>query len=97
MSLLAPQSSRPVPVVASPPTGVPVDPVTGLGTRARLMADLNALHAGAPPTGANMLAAFALDGLSDYEREHGQAQGGELLGRLAGRLAQELLHLGRRW
>jgi diguanylate cyclase (GGDEF)-like protein len=62
------------------------DPLTGLGNRRRLMADLENLLQGATPTRPLMLALFDLDGFKSYNDTYGHPAGDSLLVRLSARL-----------
>jgi GGDEF domain-containing protein len=70
------------------------DPVTELGTRARFLADLNALGTAGEHDGRRMVAVFELTGVDGYEREHGPNATGELLRRLAERLTDAVAGAG---
>jgi diguanylate cyclase (GGDEF)-like protein len=62
------------------------DPLTGLGNRRRLMADLEDLLRGATPTRPLLLALFDLDGFKSYNDSYGHPAGDSLLVRLSARL-----------
>jgi poly-beta-1,6-N-acetyl-D-glucosamine synthase len=69
------------------------DPVTKLGTRAKLLADLGAM-AERRCDGTHMLATFELTGLDRYERERGPQESVELVRRLARRLTDAVAGAG---
>jgi len=62
------------------------DPLTGLGNRRALMADLERAMAASPPR-AMVLALFDLDGFKAYNDSFGHPAGDDLLRRLGGQLA----------
>jgi GGDEF domain-containing protein len=72
----------------------PADAVTGLSTRAGLLADLSALQAGGGHDGRRLLAVFELKGLDAYEREYGPSATRGLLHRLALRLRDAVARSG---
>jgi GGDEF domain-containing protein len=61
-----------------------IDPVTGLGVRKTMLADL--AEAVAPDCTPALLMVFAFDGFNEYEELHGVLEGRKLLRRLADRL-----------
>ncbi len=63
-----------------------VDPVTGIGSRVRLLRDLRLLSRGGAAAGAHLLAIFELPRLQAYELEWGADAADRLLGRLARKL-----------
>jgi diguanylate cyclase (GGDEF)-like protein len=63
------------------------DPLTGIGNRRRLMADLAALVPRATEQAPLLLAAFDLDGFKAYNDTYGHPTGDSLLRRLGERLA----------
>lgn len=63
-----------------------VDPVTGFGNRAAMLAELAA--AIAPGSDPSVLAIFSLDGSSDFREELGEEVSNEVLGRLAQEFAR---------
>jgi len=67
---------------------LPVDPLTGFGTREALLAELeNVIETGSPPT---LLVLFGLDGFDEYVSLFGSLAGRTLLVKLAARLADAL-------
>ena len=68
------------------------DPVTGLGNRRKLIADLDALLAGR--SDGHVFALFDLDGFKDYNDTYGHPAGDALLARLGARLAAVTAHRG---
>jgi diguanylate cyclase (GGDEF)-like protein len=72
------------------------DPLTGLGNRRRLTADLrSALEERAETAGASLLLLFDLDGFKAYNDTFGHLAGDELLARLAARLRCAVKGVGR--
>jgi poly-beta-1,6-N-acetyl-D-glucosamine synthase len=71
-----------------------VDPVTGLGSRLRLVRDLRLLSRGGDMAGAHLLAMFELPRLSAYEQARGRAAADELLGSLGSKLANAVGRAG---
>ncbi len=67
--------------------------VPGLATRLELLADLEARHASG--TADWLLGGFRATGLAEYEADHGEDAAGELLGRLAARLALAVSDTGK--
>ena len=63
------------------------DPLTGLGNRRRLMADLDQRLAAATEDRPLVLAMFDLDGFKAYNDTYGHATGDALLKRLGDKLA----------
>jgi GGDEF domain-containing protein len=68
------------------------DPVTGLGVRGKLFADLT--EAVAPESPSSLLALFALDGFKEFEELYGVLDARKLLRRLADRLGEALHGIG---
>jgi diguanylate cyclase (GGDEF)-like protein len=66
------------------------DPLTGIGNRRRLMADLNALLPLASEETPLLLAAFDLDGFKAYNDTYGHPTGDTLLRRLGSQLARAM-------
>ncbi len=90
MPLFAPSTSRsawPDSLLQSDTASV--DGISGLGTRTRLVADLDALR-NDTANDAMMLAAFELVGLREYECGNGRPATEELLADLAGRLVDAI-------
>jgi diguanylate cyclase (GGDEF)-like protein len=72
------------------------DPLTGLGNRRRLTADLRAAFEGdAEPAGPALLLLFDLDGFKAYNDTFGHVAGDELLTRLGGNLRRAVDGVGR--
>jgi diguanylate cyclase (GGDEF)-like protein len=70
------------------------DPLTGLGNRRALLADLEAAPA-APDGEQTVLALFDLDGFKQYNDRFGHPAGDAVLNRLGGRLAEVMVGYGR--
>ncbi len=70
------------------------DPLTGLGNRRRLTADLSRVFSADANVGASLLLLFDLDGFKDYNDTFGHPAGDELLARLGGRLQQAVAGAG---
>jgi two-component system, cell cycle response regulator len=70
------------------------DPLTTLGNRRRLIADLELMLA-SPPAGGGILALFDLDGFKAYNDGFGHPAGDDLLRRLGARLAAAVAPAGR--
>jgi diguanylate cyclase (GGDEF)-like protein len=71
------------------------DPLTGLGNRRRLMADLDQRLAGATEERPLALAMFDLDGFKAYNDTYGHATGDALLKRLGDKLAATMAGRGQ--
>jgi diguanylate cyclase (GGDEF)-like protein len=71
------------------------DPLTGLGNRRRLMADLDERMATATPERPLLLAVFDLDGFKAYNDTYGHSTGDELLKRLGEKLAATMAGRGQ--
>ena len=70
------------------------DPLTGLGNRRRLTADLSRVFSADANVGASLLLLFDLDGFKDYNDTFGHLAGDELLARLGSRLQQAVAGAG---
>ncbi len=70
------------------------DPLTGLGNRRRLTADLSRVFSADANVGSSLLLLFDLDGFKDYNDTFGHLAGDELLARLGGRLQQAVAGAG---
>jgi diguanylate cyclase (GGDEF)-like protein len=72
------------------------DPLTGLGNRRRLAADLRAVfESDADLRNPSLLLLFDLDGFKAYNDTFGHLAGDELLARLGGRLRHAVARIGR--
>jgi diguanylate cyclase (GGDEF)-like protein len=71
------------------------DPLTGLGNRRRLTADLAATFDSAATTRPSLLLLFDLDGFKNYNDTFGHVAGDALLGRLGGELKRAVEGYGR--
>jgi diguanylate cyclase (GGDEF)-like protein len=70
------------------------DPLTGLGNRRRLTADLGRAFSADANVGPSVLLLFDLDGFKGYNDTFGHLAGDELLARLGGRLQQAVAGAG---
>ncbi len=71
------------------------DPLTGLGNRRRLTADLSGTFDGTAPTRPSLLLLFDLDGFKDYNDTFGHVAGDALLARLGAELNRAVKGFGR--
>jgi poly-beta-1,6-N-acetyl-D-glucosamine synthase len=83
-----------MPLLQAQPEELLTDPITQLGTRAKLDADLTALRTDAQHDDRQMLAVFELAGLEGYERKHGPTATSDLWHRLARRLTDAIAGAG---
>ncbi|HEX4521617.1 MAG TPA: diguanylate cyclase [Gaiellaceae bacterium] len=65
-----------------------IDPLTGFGSRAKLVADL--ADAVTPTSRPSTLAVFELGGLREYVELYGRLEGDDLVARIAGRLPEAI-------
>ena len=70
------------------------DPLTGLGNRRKLSADLGAALRESSPSRPSLLLLFDLDGFKDYNDTFGHLAGDALLARLGGKLQRAVAGLG---
>ena len=70
------------------------DPLTGLGNRRKLSADLGAALRESSPARPSLLLLFDLDGFKDYNDTFGHLAGDALLARLGGKLQRAVAGLG---
>ena len=70
------------------------DPLTGLGNRRKLSADLGAALRESSPARPSLLLLFDLDGFKDYNDTFGHLAGDALLARLGGKLQKAVAGLG---
>ncbi|MGZ4165323.1 MAG: bifunctional diguanylate cyclase/phosphohydrolase [Solirubrobacteraceae bacterium] len=70
------------------------DPLTGLGNRRKLSADLAAALHNSSPARPSLLLLFDLDGFKDYNDTFGHLAGDALLARLGGKLEQAVAGFG---
>ena len=70
------------------------DPLTGLGNRRKLSADLGAALRESSPAHPSLLLLFDLDGFKDYNDTFGHLAGDALLARLGGKLQRAVAGLG---
>ena len=70
------------------------DPLTGLGNRRKLSADLGAALRNSSPARPSLLLLFDLDGFKDYNDTFGHLAGDALLARLGGKLQKAVAGLG---
>jgi diguanylate cyclase (GGDEF)-like protein len=81
-------------ILASSQEEATTDPLTGLGNRRSLLADLNRI-ATMPPGEEMVLALFDLDGFKAYNDSFGHTAGDDLLGRLGANLAAAVEPTGK--
>jgi diguanylate cyclase (GGDEF)-like protein len=70
------------------------DPLTGLGNRRKLSADLGAALRESSPAPPSLLLLFDLDGFKDYNDTFGHLAGDALLARMGGKLQKAVASLG---